>query len=65
MLNYCPSSASDNLRLSALTKQHRKGFDIMEPKDEFVQMCLLFAAAILRYYGAEVDSALKTQKTSV
>ena len=37
----------------------------MKPKDEFVQMCLLFAAAILRYYGAEVDSALKTQKTSV
>ena len=37
----------------------------MEPKDEFVQMCLLFAAAILRFYGAEVDTALNTQKTSV
>jgi len=37
----------------------------MEPKDEFMQLCLLFAAAILRYYGAEVDSALNTQKTSV
>ena len=37
----------------------------MEPKDEFVQMCLLFAAAILRYYGAEVESALNPQKTSV
>ncbi len=37
----------------------------MESKDEFRQLCLLFAAAILRYYGAEADSALKTQKTSV
>ena len=37
----------------------------MEPNDEFRQLCLLFAAVILRYYGAEVDSALKPQKTSV
>ena len=36
----------------------------MKTDDELDSIWRLLAAAILRYYGAEVDSALNTQKES-
>ena len=37
----------------------------MEMNEDFKLVCYILAAAVLRLYGAEVDSALKTQKTSL